>query len=218
MDERLHTLAWTFNVQPSTYCDREWLPAGLRGPAADATLVRPSAHRYLSPWLLAELGIATEFHFDFSRPISRLALLPAAALRRALTLLGLVLHRDVLRRMVSRAELDQVAALTGSDEVKLARASVDDLPLMLRTEDTWPAQGAALRATLERRGLALFWALLPVAPAALTRRAALKLPRATSADLEKMEVFARSDRQGIGDWLLTRALPGMEPKWAWLLS
>lgn len=218
MDERLHTLAWTFNVQPSTYCDREWLPAGLRGAAADATLVRPSAHRYLSPWLLAELGIATEFHFDFGRPITRVALLPAEALKRALTLLGLVLHRDVLRRMVSRADLDRVATLAGADEVKLARASVDDLPLMLRTDGSWPAEGEALRPALQRRGLALLWALLPIAPPALTRRAALKLPRATSVDLEKMEVFARSDRQGVGDWLLTRALPGMEPKWAWLLS
>jgi hypothetical protein len=219
VNDRLHQLAWQFNIAPSSYCHADWLPDGLKQQAAGRdSLPLSRMHRYLSPWLLGEHGLTESFHFDFDQPMTRVALFGSSALQKILCLLGLLRHRDALRRTVERATLAEIGRAAGAEEVRLVRESQADLPLMMHTEGEWNARRPDLRIALWSEGLGLFQAIMPVSSPALTKRLNLKLPRAVSVQSTRIDVLARADRQAIRQWLLERAVPKVEPTWASLLS
>src|SRR5262249_44721320 len=141
-------------------------------------------HRYLSPWLLDAHGLAGRFEFTFTDRFARIALIDAPALDRLVTLLGLLLRREALRRIVDGGQLASLRSAVGMTEIGFLGASAQSFALDVSDEmGRLPASG--IGQTLRADGRQVLARLGRTCPDAVAVRLQMKFEPAVDTDVSR---------------------------------
>ena len=211
MKREFAPLVWAFNLLPSSWCHAGWLPRGV-----DDTVLRERhavanpCHRYLSPWLLDAHGLAGRFDFTFSERFARVALLDGPALERIATLLGLLLRREALRRIVDGGQLAALRSAVGMTEIGFLGASAGAFALDVPGEmGRLPASG--MGQTLRADGRQVLACLGRTCSDAVADRLPMKFEPAVDADVPRF--FSPDDADRAKAWIVEQLVPRMLPSW-----
>ncbi|MGN6651562.1 SctK family type III secretion system sorting platform protein [Trinickia sp.] len=211
MKREFAPLVWAFNLLPSSWCHAGWLPRGV-----DDTVLRERhavanpCHRYLSPWLLDAHGLTGRFEFTFPDRFARIALIDAPALERMATLLGLLLRREALRRIVDGGQLASLRSAVGMAEIGFLGASAGAFALEVPDEmGRLPASG--MGQTLQADGRQVLACLGRTCSGAVADRLQMKFQPAVDTDLPRF--FSSDDADLAKAWIVEQLVPRMLPSW-----
>lgn len=109
-----------FNLLPATYADPSWIDAYAPWHDRLANLKSPVARSVLSQWLLARNGLADCYDFEFREAEKALFLLDARELKLLCAKIGMMRHRQALRRMISGGVLAQLGKEVGEGQLREA--------------------------------------------------------------------------------------------------
>lgn len=115
-----------FNLLPATYADPTWIDVPAPWRERLTQLKSPAARQALSDWLLARLEVADCHDFDFSAIEKAMFLLGPAELQSLAAKVGLLRHRETLRRMIAGGILARLGKELGPEAV---REGVATLPM-----------------------------------------------------------------------------------------
>jgi hypothetical protein len=208
-------LALRFQVAPADYAHHSWWHDSFA--SAFGTTVRPlaGARVQLSAWMLEQYGLLGSVDLEFEPHEKRFWLLPADSIRRTALDLGVALHRDLLRRCISRASWRAVSSRFERETIDFALSDpatrlmsrpglegcgVESIPSATDCADIGAAE--LLRAA-ERHGAALF------------NRAKLIFPRSSRSNAAA-EPLAESG-SALMAGAVARSLQ-IAPSWRWLYS
>lgn len=104
---------WTFNFRPDTYIHPSWLDNMPEGVVMRRLFGHQRGEGQLVLYTLQRLGLYESVFFDFSKPLSRLALWPGAELEQLILYLGAVFEVKTLRLIVSRDDLVKIQQILG---------------------------------------------------------------------------------------------------------
>lgn len=211
MNRQFGPLIWAFNLLPSAWCHAGWLPPGID----DSTLRDRSAtdnpcHRYLSPWLLQTRSLAADFEFTFADRLTRTVLFDEAALARLATLLGVLLRRELLRRVIDGAALASIRSAVGMKEIGFVASSVESFRLDVPGAMTGVPSGD-VGAQLQRDGALLLMHLLGTSPRAVIGRMQLRF--APAAEARAPRFCSADDAARAKAWIVDQLVPRMLPSW-----
>ena len=111
----LSQAVWCFNFRPDSYLHPSWLTTMPDGQVMLALFGQKRGESRLVQHMMQRLGLHDSVFFDFSKPLSRLALWRGQELEQLILCLGAVFHFQVLRRVVIRDDLLKVQQVLGDD-------------------------------------------------------------------------------------------------------
>ena len=111
----LSQAVWRFNFRPDSYLHPSWLSTMPDGQVMQALFGQARGESRLVQHMLQRLGLHDSVFFDFSKPLSRLALWRGQELEQLILYLGAVFHFKVLRRIVIRDDLMKIQQVLGDD-------------------------------------------------------------------------------------------------------
>lgn len=207
-----------FNLHPANSAHASWYPLPLAAQlrAADGR-IGPRIEADISRWMLGELGLDKHFDWQMRETQKRWWLMDRPSLERLTRELSIVMHREVLARVIDRSQLQRMQQQTGEDIWHFAVEQVPDGSLCHRAptvnfsdghserlENAWKEDGAR---TLLRLLHPTWWAV--------RGRAELRFDRTLQVRHDAPMDAESCDRavELISNHLIPRRLP----QWAWLL-
>jgi hypothetical protein len=167
-----------FNLLPATYADASWIDVPTLWRDRLQRLESQAARMALSDWLLAQQGMANCYDFDFAPFEKALFLQSPPELKKLAAMVGLLRHRESLRRMIAGGTLARLAEELGAESFEWGL-------MKLPTQDFLPPPEASLDRSAERLlpqlvadGAPCLLGLLRPAWRAVAVRARLKFSRA----------------------------------------
>ena len=172
----LSQAVWCFNFRPGSYLHPSWLTTMPDGQVMLALFGQKRGESRLVQHMMQRLGLHDSVFFDFSKPLSRLALWRGQELEQLILCLGAVFHFQVLRRIVIRDDLLKVQQVLGDDLYRFLQQRAPLLTHNVTTDIDFPAHmGLKKRFTLA--GMLCLRAAFVGYPPAFWKRLAYKLDR-----------------------------------------
>lgn len=207
-----------FNLHPAGSAHASWYPlqlaAQLRG--ADGR-IGPRIEAGISRWMLGEFGLDKHFDWEMRETQKRWWLMDGPSLERLTRELSIVMHREVLARVIDRSQLQRMQRQTGEDIWHFAVEQVPDGSFCHRAptvnfaggdseqlENAWKEDGAR---TLLRLLHPTWWAV--------RSRAGLRFDRALHVRDDASMDAESCDRAM--ELICNHLIPRRLPQWAWLL-
>lgn len=173
----IHEAIIVFNLLPATYVDPSWIEAPQPWRDRLVQLRSPGARSVLSNWLLTQHGLSECYDFDFSSIEKTLFLQGRRELQMLAAAIGVLRHRDALRRMITGGTLARLGE-------ELGAASLHRWLVELPSPDFLPSPETSIDRCAERllpqfiaSGAPCLLGLLKPAWHAVTARARFKFPR-----------------------------------------
>lgn len=106
---------WRFNFRPDSYIHSSWLDTMPEGKVLQKLFAQPRGEGHLVQHMMQRLGLQNSVFFDFSKPLSRLALWRGQELEQLVLCMGAVFHFKILRRIVTREDIARIQSVLGDD-------------------------------------------------------------------------------------------------------
>ena len=169
---------WEFNYKPERYVHESWV-----NDLPNAELLHKLIHEdssqsstRLSHHLMAQLGFNGKFFFDFSDPITKLALWHGKDLQKLVYYVGIMFYFDEIRQQIVQKEVRKYRldlgsklydfALTRAPHLKKKQLKQIDLPISM-----------SIKQKVLIAGLISLFTAMKGYPAPLLKRLVVKLPR-----------------------------------------
>lgn len=177
--DRLSGLIGEFNFFPLRYLHPSRMEALPHRTLIERLRAAPGTEAPLNRHLLRHFRLEGRYHFDFSTPALRLALLDQVALERLLLFIGITFEAENLRKKIRRSEITQLQDTIGEDGYRFALKRAPFLPDP-EFHPEIPDPPSDTRVRLLTQGLAYLARVadIPGWPEPVTPRVALKLPSA----------------------------------------
>ncbi|MGB3918746.1 SctK family type III secretion system sorting platform protein [Thiothrix litoralis] len=172
----LSQAVWRFNFRPDSYLHASWLATMPDGQVMQALFGQTRGEGRLVQHMMQRLGLRDSVFFDFSKPLSRLALWRGQELEQLILYLGAVFHFQALRRIVTRDDLLKVQQLLGDDLYRFLQQRAPLLTHNVTTEIAFPAH-MGLKKRFALAGMLCLRAAFADYPSAFWKRLAYKLER-----------------------------------------
>lgn len=168
---------WEFNYKPERYVHKTWL-VDLPNAALLLKLIHTEEENKttrLSQHLMSQLGFNGQFFFDFSDPITKLALWSGVELQYFVKYIGIMYHYNEIRKVIARDEVLAYRKALGGKLYSFALEKAPSLNIALN-----PAKLSKKLPIKERimiSGLLVLYPAMKGYPLALQKRLVIKLPR-----------------------------------------
>lgn len=207
-----------FNLHPARSAHASWFPPTLapRLRGADER-VGPRIEADISRWMLGEQRLSGHFDWEMREPQKRWWLMDGPGLERLTRELSIVMHREVLARVIDRSQLQRLQRQTGEDIWRFAVEQVPDGSLCHRapTVDFTGVDSERLEQAWKEDGARTLLRLLHPTWWAVRGRAALRFCRALPGRDDAPMDAGACDRAV--ELICNYLIPGRLPQWAWLL-
>jgi|GEM_PF-4295717 len=178
-----HLIYW-FNHGAAEYCHPSWHPEALTQLREGRPIRTPLALRVFSQWLIANAGggevAGRGDDFDFTQPLSRLALVPTDALMNVISVLGLLSLGLRLKHVLERENVNQIQSIFGREIFTQALRWADYFEPSLNVKWTATIPLDELQLALIKSGYQGLIKALPQQNKAYMSRLSLKFPREIS--------------------------------------
>ncbi len=174
--DELSQAVWRFNFRPDSYIHPSWLATMPDGKVMQALFGQARGESRMVLHMMQRLGLHDSVFFDFSKPLSRLALWRGQDLEQLILYIGAVFHFKVLRRIVTREDIVKTQQLLGDD---LYRFLLQRAPLLshnVTAEIPFPAH-MGLKKRFVLAGMLCLRAAFASYPPAFWKRLTYKLGR-----------------------------------------
>ncbi len=169
---------WEFNYKPESYVHPSWV-ADLPNADLLQKLINEDSSKKstrLSHHLMSQLGFDGKFYFDFSDPITKLALWSGNDLQNLVYHLGILFYFDDIRHKIARNEVRQYRAELGNELYGFALTGALLLKKKQLKQVILPASMPIKQKVLVAGLISLFTAMKGY-PVPLVKRLVVKLPR-----------------------------------------
>lgn len=167
-----------FNFLPATYADPSWIDAPEPWRTRLLGLRSAAARQVLSDWLLAKIDAIECFDFDFSQIQKAIFLQERSALLRLAAVIGLLRHRDEVRKLAAGGVLSRLAGEFGGDSLEWVLVRLPDTDCLPSATYDIDYCADTLIPQFAASGISYLLGLLPLESRAVIGRARLKFPRA----------------------------------------
>ena len=210
-DDALFMRVHDFHARPADYIHPSHLGALVPEAALGLITATARGRNILSQWILQNLGMQGQPWISFEQPATRLALLPAPVLRRAVTLAGASVCSRQIARIISRADLNDLKEKIGEDARVFA---IKTAPIMLGAPPSVgpvTPQDESIAALVMATG----WRMLELAfsgePLMLTQRLRLKFDASLPLDFAPVPL---AEKAKAGSYLTRIVTRELAPDWA----
>lgn len=167
---------WTFNFRPDTYIHPSWLTHMPEGIIMHRLLNQRRGEGQLVLYMLQRLGLYESVFFDFTKPLTRLALWPGAELEQLILYLGAIFEVKTLRLVVGRDDLIKIQQILGDTLNVFIHQRAEQISHNVLASIELPAE-LGLKKRLIVMGLLCLRAAFIRYPPAFWRRLTFKLER-----------------------------------------
>ena len=177
-EENMPYPVWEFNYKPERYVHPSWLK---NLPNADLlqTLIKEDSSQKstrLSHHLMSQLGFNGKFYFDFSDPITKMALWQSKDLEKLVYYVGILFYFDEIRQKITRSEVKKYRMELGNDLYNFALLRAPKLKKRQLKQVILPPSMSIKQKVLVAGLIAVFTAMRGY-PVSLVKRLVVKLPR-----------------------------------------
>lgn len=176
INNALSQAVWRFNFRPDSYLHPSWLATMPDGQVMQALFGQVRGESRLVQHMMQRLGLHDSVFFDFSKPMSRLALWRGQELEQLILYVGAVFHFQALRRMVTREELLKTQQVLGEDLYRFVQQRAPLLTHNVTADITFP-ENLGLRKRFALAGMLCLRAAFAEYPPAFWKRLVYKLER-----------------------------------------
>lgn len=207
-------LVMQHNLHPELDLHPSWLPADWPVRHRQVGRLGPGGRQVLSDLLRRSAGEAAEPRFNVDAPLSRLALVDGASLRRLAVYTGLCAHKALLRQRGVGFHLRRQARRFDADADEFVTDRLPQLSEVRMNLTAVQARPHAAGRIVVDRGYRLLFGLLAGEGQPIVRRVQRKLPRRVAA----LSVPALNDHQAsqLRELVLQCLIPERVPQWDWL--
>lgn len=168
---------WEFNYKPERYIHKTWL---VDLPNAELLLKlihteEENKTTRLSHHLMSQLGFNGQFFFDFSDPITKLALWSGVELQHFVKYIGMMYHYDEVRQIIARDEVLAYRKALGDNLYNFALKKAATLNINLNPAKL--SKSLPIKERVMISGLLVLYPAMQGYPPALQKRLVVKLPR-----------------------------------------
>lgn len=174
--DELSQAVWRFNFRPDSYIHPSWLATMPDGKVMQQLFGQGRGESHLVLHMMQRLGLQDSVFFDFSKPLSRLALWRGQELEQLILYLGAVFHFKVLRRIVTREDILKAQQLLGDDLYRFLQQRAPLLTHNVPTDIPFPAH-MGMKKRFVLAGMLCLRAAFVGYPPAFWKRLIYKLER-----------------------------------------
>ncbi len=169
---------WEFNYKPERFVHQSWVSNLPNADLLQKLINEDSSQKStrLSHHLMSQLGFNGKFYFDFSDPITKLALWQANDLQRLVYHVGILFYFDDIRHKIARDEVRKYRSELGSDLYNFALVRAPKLKKKQLKQVALPSSMPIKQKVLVAGLISLFTAMKGY-PVPLLKRLVVKLPR-----------------------------------------
>jgi len=169
---------WEFNYKPERYVHPSWVSDLPNADLLQKLIYEDSSHKStrLSHHLMSQLGFNGKFFFDFSDPITKLALWPGKSLQELVYYVGILFYFDEIRQQIAQKEVRKYRLELGADLYDFALTRAPHLKKKQLKQIVLPHSMPIKQKVLIAGLISLFTAMKSY-PAPLLKRFVVKLPR-----------------------------------------
>lgn len=176
MTDEFSRAVWRFNFRPDSYIHPSWLTNMPDGTVMRALVGHAHGESRLLKHMMQRLGLHDSVFFDFSKPLTRLALWPESELGQLVLYLGAMFHFQLLRRVVTRDDLIKIQQVLGDDLYRFTQQRAPFLTHNISAEVVLPAP-LGLKKRFVLAGMLYLRAAFAGYPPAFWKRLVYKLDR-----------------------------------------
>lgn len=176
ISEELSQAVWRFNFRPDSYLHLSWLNTMPEGKLLQSLFSQPRGESRLVLHMMQRLGLQDSVFFDFSKPLSRLALWRGQELEQLILYLGAVFHYRILRRIVTREDITRIQGLLGDDLYRFLQQRAPVLTHNVTAEVNFPTH-MGMKKRFVLAGMLCLRAAFAGYPSAFWKRVIYKLNR-----------------------------------------
>jgi hypothetical protein len=167
---------WEFNYKPDRYIDKSWLETIPNGKLLEKLRNNNRETSQLSHYLLSQLGFNGQFYFDFSDPISRIALSTPQDLKRLVSYIGITYHKEQICKAITKKQIVELQKIIGSDVYQFGLKWGSIINQKDITQVPFPAN-YELKKKILISGIICLHSSFQHQPMALRKRLLIKLPK-----------------------------------------
>lgn len=176
IDKPQSSPVWDFNCHPERYVHHSWLMTLPNAELLEKLKDNTRVSNKLSRYLMYQFGFNDKFFFNFSDPITRIALLPGSSLEELIQYVGVSFHHKSIQQVIQREDVLSLREILGDElysfSIKQSPSLLNDALKTLPLPNIQPFEQRSLLT-----GLICLHAALQNHPVALRKRLILKLPR-----------------------------------------
>lgn len=176
MTDEFSQAVWRFNFRPDSYIHPSWLATMPDGKVMQALLGQERGESRLLQHMMQRLGLHDSVFFDFSKPLTRLALWRGQELGQLVLYLGAMFHFQLLRRIVTRDDLLKTQQVLGDDLYRFVQQRAPLLTHNISAEIEFPSP-IGLKKRFVLAGMLCLRAAFAGYPPSFWKRLVYKLER-----------------------------------------
>lgn len=176
ISEELTQAVWRFNFRPDSYLHPSWFNTMPEGGVLQGLFSQHYGESRLVRHMMERLGLQDSVFFDFSKPLSRLALWRGQELEQLVLYLGAVFHFKILRRVVTRDDITRIQGVLGDDLYRFLQQRAPVLTHNVTVEIGFP-EHMGLKKRFALAGMLCLHAAFAGYPPAFWKRVIYKLNR-----------------------------------------
>ena len=170
---------WEFNYKPERYVHNSWLSNLPNAELLQKLIAEDSGNQKatrLSHHLMGQLGFDGKFYFDFSDPITKLALWSTEDIQKLVYHVGILFYFDEIRHQITRDDVKKFRSDLGVELYSFALNRAPGLKSKQLKQIDLPNTMSIKQKILTAGLISLFTAMKGY-PLALLKRLVVKLPR-----------------------------------------
>jgi hypothetical protein len=169
---------WEFNYKPERFVHHSWVSNLPNADLIQKLINEDSSQKStrLSHHLMSQLGFDGKFYFDFSDPITKLALWHGNDLEKLVYHVGILFYFDEIRHKIAKNDVRKYRTELGSELYNFALKRAPSLKKKQLKQVVLPSSMPIKQKVLVAGLIALFTAMKGY-PVPLLKRLVVKLPR-----------------------------------------
>ncbi len=170
---------WEFNYKPERYVHDSWLSNLPNAELLQRLIAEDSGNQKatrLSHHLMGQLGFDGKFYFDFSDPITKLALWSTEDIQKLVYHVGILFYFDEIRHQITRDDVKKFRSELGVELYNFALNNAPRLKSKQLKQVDLP-NTMSIKQKVVTAGLISLFTAMKGYPLALLKRLVVKLPR-----------------------------------------
>lgn len=170
---------WEFNYKPERFVHDSWLSNLPNADLLQKLIAEDSSSKKstrLSHHLMGQLGFNGKFYFDFSDPITKLALWKTKDIQKLVYYVGVLFYFDEIRKKITKSDVQKFRSELGSELYDFALNNAPQLKSSQLKQVQLPASMPIKQKILTAGLISLFTGMKGY-PLPLLKRLVVKLPR-----------------------------------------
>jgi hypothetical protein len=178
-DQKISYPVWEFNYKPESFVHESWLSNLPNAELLQKLIAEDSNSKKstrLSHHLMNQLGFDGKFYFEFSDPITKLALWKTEDIQRLVYYVGILFYFDEIRHKITKADVNKFRSELGSELYDFALNNAPNLKNKQLKQVKLPVT-MPIRQKILTAGLISLFTAMKGYPLPLLKRLVVKLPR-----------------------------------------